>query len=1169
MGCRAARAGRARAGQRSGGDHTGASRVAIALLASALATPAYAERQTFRTVSVEEGLSQLVVDAMTFDTDGYLWIGTQAGLNRFDGQLVASLGSAEGLRHNHVTTLAADPRGGLWVGTDEGLQHLHDETFTDVALDTAPAVAVRTLHVGPDGRIWVADERGLYVGDGRTFTRITGIEGADVMRVLVDRQGTAWVASLTGLWRVVDHAVVRVEGAPAMLRTEYVTEDGSGRLWVATVDGVHVREHERWVPELTAQLNQASPGQKFLLYFDRRGELWLGDAGGVGLWAGGKLRRFGSADGLRLSSVASVVEDPEGRVWLGGFGGVAGFVGRAFTIYDETDGLPSANTRPVMRDRRGRLWVGTVRGVVRNDGRGFQPVGVPETYVFALYEDPRGHVWIGTESGLFVVTDEGVLTRPYGTVDKPVTSIVGRGDDVWLAFRSHGITHVREGRAQPLVVPDNPLSDARLLADSRGGLWVSGDLGLSVLRDGQWKLYGRADGLVHDRPYYLAEDARGHLWFGYRAAVGVTTFDGTTFRTFRQGDGLAHDAVYDLGKDRQGNMWIGSARGVDRYDGVRFYNYGPPEGFASTESNAGGFWADDDGTLWFGTGEGLCRFDPRLDIPAPASTPIRRLRVRLGEVELSRDGQAVPHDQSTLTASFDVLYFPHLRHMQVRARVVGHSEQWQPLVHMRLRVGPLSPGVHRLEIEARTHQREWTLIGSRSFTVQPPWWSTPWAVGGLVLALLALSAGAVRLRVMSLKHHNLRLTAMVEERTAVLLARTRELEEAQTTLRKTNTQLLAANRAKSEFITNISHDLRTPMNGILGMTEIALSEELSPEVREYLETVYASGQTLLELINEILDLSRVEAGRMALDPGPFGLRALLDELEGTLGVAARGKGLTLTMRVAPEVPDAWVGDARLLRRVIVNVVGNAVKFTQAGSVALDVDLATVPSAGAEQLLRFRVRDTGIGIPPDRLAAVFEMFTQADGSTTRRYGGSGLGLTISRQFVELMGGHIGVESTVGEGTTFTFTVALEPGEAAAPTPSRVPTKVAPSPLPLRVLVAEDNSTNQLVVRRMLEQLGHSVRLVDDGLQAVDAVVREDFDVVLMDLQMPGMDGLEATRRIRALPLARRVPIVALTAHGMATDREQTVAAGMDGYLTKPVTPAALAAALEPILGHRAA
>jgi CheY-like chemotaxis protein len=275
------------------------------------------------------------------------------------------------------------------------------------------------------------------------------------------------------------------------------------------------------------------------------------------------------------------------------------------------------------------------------------------------------------------------------------------------------------------------------------------------------------------------------------------------------------------------------------------------------------------------------------------------------------------------------------------------------------------------------------------------------------------------------------------------------------------------------------------------------------------------------------------------------------------------------MRVAPEVPDVWVGDGRLLRRVTVNVVGNALKFSHAGSVELDVDLATMPRAGTTRMLRFRVRDTGIGIPPDRLAAVFEMFTQADGSTTRRYGGSGLGLTISRQFVELMGGHIGVESTVGQGTTFTFTVPLEPGEAAVPPPSRLPEKVSPSPLPMRVLVAEDNATNQLIVRRMLEQLGHSVHLVDDGLQAVEAAAREAFDVVLMDLQMPGIDGLEAARRIRALPSARRIPIVALTAHGMATDRAHTAAAGMDGYVTKPVTPAALSAALEQLRAPQSA
>ncbi|MCS7158396.1 MAG: ATP-binding protein [Blastocatellia bacterium] len=993
-------------------------RLALSFIGLLIATSsAAAEQYYFRRYTATEGLSQAVVQALYQDRVGYLWIGTQAGLNRYDGTAFTTYGPAQGLAQDWINAIVEDAHGRLWIATLGGVfiwdgRQFRSYTRTDGLADDR----VTALAVDREGGIWCGTYRGISRYDGqrwRTYTTADGLPDPRVNVLLVDARGRLWAGMEAGLAYWTGSRFVAFD--PEGLRNQSVRAlavDRAHRLWVGTNKGVRVYERER----LTKLYATAHP--VVTLCVDRFGIAWAGTPQGLVKIEQERLLTLTARHGLAYTDVRALLEDREGILWIGVLGGLYKFHSRAFTIYRVEDGLGSNVVRPIVRDQRGWLWVGTSGGLSRFDGTRWRNFtrrdGLTDDYVFALLEDRQGWLWIGTRAG--VTLFDGARFRR-----DPVLSRLGltvalaqdRAGAIWIATLPGGVFKWTEARLEPIRVEGQTFSNARILVDRRGWVWISGDRGLSRWDGRNWRTYTTRDGLASDQPYFLCEDTRGHIWFGYHSSHGVTRFDGKTFQHYTTREGLTNDAVYSLGADRHGNIWIGTARGVDRFDGTTFVHYGVEEGYADPESNAGGFWEDADGTLWFGTMGGLSRYDPRFDLTRgePPALLIQQVRLGtrsflLGELQGARPPE-VRYWDNTLIARVAVFSFLNERQVQIEYRLMGFQEEWTLLEGRELQVSNLPPGSYVLEVRARKYRGAWSPLQSFAFVIRAPFWQRWWFWGTMGIALLGLFYAGHRWRTAHIRRRAEELEQRVAERTRQLVEKTEELES---------------------FIYTVSHDLKAPvisLQGLASLLRTELGEHLSPNAAFYLERIQANAEQMRRLITELLELSRI--GRLREPRRPVPMRELVEEVLAELQGQIELK--QARVRIADTLPTV-VGERTRLRQVWANLISNALRFSRP-NVPPEIEIgAREESKG---VAAFFVRDNGIGIAPEHREKIFEIFYRVAG---KYYGdeGTGVGLAIVKRIIQAHEGRVWVESEgLGKGSTFWFTlpIALESSNATEP------------------------------------------------------------------------------------------------------------------------------------------
>lgn len=1209
--------------------------LSVMLCVSCICVKAQSASPYFYQIFADYGLSSDKTTVSLQDYKGFVWFGTEEGLNRMVDYGVFDIYRFDrtdnrSLSNDHVTMLFEDSQKRFWVGTRDGL-NLYDratKTFSKISLDTEDVKSstdmIHDLVEDADGDLWVINNQRLILLDGETLEPNDAIEatGREGMALSLNDielyQTNLWVATSEGLYElrgkkllssgVAESSVVssllavkdqlwlgtmgdglvlydavtstvdlfKETTKDQTLTSNYINDLSlidEDRIWVATNDGINVLDLEgKFIESYQYDFNSGySLSDKVVrsLYQDEAGSVWIGTPNsGINYFHKadnlfgyfGQSKENGTEKDLMDYSTFSITSSDDGTSWIGSRKGISRFdpMTSKFQHYPFSGDISNrvSKVMSIAQCSADYLWLGTDNGLVKWMGEGtsyeyVMPEQLNGLEILTVMADEADNLWLGT-------TTQGV--KLYASVSKVLRDIPFEGENSGASGKSE-ISDIKK------------YGDRILVATGKGLFRYDNGVLVKV------SLSGLAEELPDDIPINaIYQDSHDNILLGTQQdGIVMLNENLLPMHHFKKLDGLASNDIRSLIEDQNGAIWASTANGVSKLshstvnkNDIVIRNYDITDGLQGNHFSAQATTITRDGKILMGGLSGLTAFRPEeiIDYQAVQRPTFIGLSVGGEPVKVSDEENGIPKDismldelllnceQNNFTLSFTALDYQRPDDVVYRYKLLDYDEDWTEVKSDGKAAYQNIPTNRSFDFVFQSKGRlssEWSQEAKLVISVAPHYYQTFWFKSLIILGGLGLIFFLLWFREKRSVKKQQELETLIDASSSELRKEIGQRQEVERALLEALVIAEEANTIKNNFLANMSHEIRTPLNGIIGLTELSLDGNIAEDQKDNLRTISRSATTLKLIVDDILDIAKIESGKLELSSEPFSVKDLLHDIVTTFNVPAKKKDLTVKYWVLPDVPSFVVGDIRYVRQVLTNLVSNAVKFTHLGGVSIFAEALT--ENDAEMEIWFTVTDTGIGISEESQEKIFDRFVQNDNSNTREYGGTGLGLSISKELVAKMGGELWVESKEGKGSIFKFYVKTKAfkSETHPLTSEKTKAQISKSNGTARILLVEDNATNQEVALKMLANKGMSVTCVENGQEAVEEFIAHDFDLILMDLQMPVMDGYEATRQIRAIDCPKaNIPIIALTAAAMVGEREKCIEAGMNEYLTKPVS-----------------
>jgi len=1106
-------------------------------------------------------LSSNIVNAIYEDSTGELWIGTQnGGLNRFDRQkeqftcFKSRKNDIRSLISNNVRTIREDKYGILWIGTMRGLDRFNRKTgqfihYTHHQDDpnSLSEYDVNTIYEDSRGRLWIGTIEGLnrYDREKDQFIRYQpdpntnappNLNGNFIFSICEDQYGSIWVGTLNGLSRL--DAEKEKKGIFSF-----------------------IHYYNRPYDSTSISSNQIK-----VIYRDRQGILW------IGTWEGGidildlEKKKFhhylhdpDDPNSLSSNIIHALYEDSQGILWIGAWDKGLNRLDpekQTFTLYAPDPQQPGslsdtriqAITGGKVGKSKGKLWIGTYGGGLNlfDPGTGIfthykhrekQANSLTNDYILAIHEDRSGIPWIGTEGGGLDKFDPG----------------------------KEAFTHYKHDPIIPTSLSDDSVNV--IYEDPAGILWIGtekGGLNRFDRETGKFTHYkneaNNLNSLSNNTVLSIYRDSRGVLWVGTRGG-GLDRFQPgqKQWACYTKANGLPDNIIYSILEDNQGKFWLSTIMGICRFDPLdgKVKSFDVVDGLQADEFNQGAYCkSPGTGMIYFGGIDGFNSFHPGQIKDNTYMPPVVITAFKIFNEPVKFDRHIseiteirIPQKNNFISFEFAALNYRQTQKNQYRYQLEGFDQDWVNADTRRYAAYTnLSGGTYVFRVIGSNNDGLWNPGGvSVKIVILPPFWKTLWFRILFIIVILCLLMGYPLSRMRHSRREAKRLNRLVEERTLELAKAKAAAEEA--------------NKAKSIFLANVSHEIRTPMNAILGFSEIMETEITNKHHKSHLTAISSSGKTLLGLINDTLDLSKIEAGKMELEYEPTNPRSILNDITTIFSHKLKEKALDFQLKIDPALPEALLVDGLRLRQILLNLVGNAVKFTDTGFIKLAVHKIArgstiTPAAGKKEKVDivFSVQDTGIGIPQSQQQEIFNAFTQLKKQGTGKYGGTGLGLTITRRLVEMMGGEISLQSEEGKGSIFQVTlknVTVSSGVEQ----EEIGITIDVENIRFKktsILVADDNELNRRLLIEYLADSPIDFIEAENGEEAVELAKLYHPHLVLMDMKMPVMNGGQACKLLKADEELKKIPVIIITASALKEQRSEIEQTNCNGYLNKPVS-----------------